>query len=277
MSRRVSRYTTEPFARVADRIVWWLEPRRWVAYVLMPVLLVAAFAGLIVLNILVRHLWGELVYGVIVTAIAFWALAQTNLVRRLRESWEDPGFSLRRAFVWATFVVVALPVALIHPQRLQAMAVLLLIPVGWLAYRGVRHLANRSTDKRQPWIPVAVGISFLFVFVWRTDPVDEAEPAAASPPLPAAESPEAATLARRVRPMLLFDRGESRAPLDIDDAISGRRFRNCEDGECGDAIDDAANIDLGADHLAIEDVASVRGGGGGSAYYYHVVARDNRI
>jgi hypothetical protein len=77
--------------------------------------------------------------------------------------------------------------------------------------------------------------------------------------------------------MLLFDRGESRAPLDIDDAISGRRFRNCEDGECGDAIDDAANIDLGADHLAIEDVASVRGGGGGSAYYYHVVARDNRI
>ena len=67
--------------------------RRLLAYVLMPLLLLCAFASLIALNLLLRDLWGELAYAILVTGIALWALSQTRPVRRVlavREHLPEP-------------------------------------------------------------------------------------------------------------------------------------------------------------------------------------------
>ena len=63
-----------------QRVGGAVTDRRLVAYVLMPLLLACAFTLLIALNVLLRNLWGELVYAILVTGIALWALSQTTLV-----------------------------------------------------------------------------------------------------------------------------------------------------------------------------------------------------
>ena len=263
------------------RLIARLSRRREYAYILMPLLLAAAFASLILLNILVRDLRGQLVYGVAVTAIGFWALAQTKPVRDLLESWGDPGFSFRRAVVWSTFAIVALPVAVAHPQPSRALAALLLVPIVWAMYRLVRRLGRRwfgpPARKRAAWGSVALGIAFLLIFVYRTKPAELVETTSGSPPPPAAESRVNARLAARVRPLLVFDRSESRAPVDIEEAVRAGRVHNCEDDDCGQRIRDVTSIDLGADYLTVEDVADVAGASGQSAYYYRVVPGEDLV
>src|ERR671910_35262 len=94
-----------------QRVGGAVTDRRLVAYVLMPLLLACAFTLLIALNVLLRNLWGELVYAILVTGIALWALSQTTLVNGLFLRLGVRPFTIRRAILWATFVLVALPVA----------------------------------------------------------------------------------------------------------------------------------------------------------------------
>ena len=47
-----------------QRVRGAVTDRRLVAYVLMPLLLACAFTLLIALNVLLRNLWGELVYAI---------------------------------------------------------------------------------------------------------------------------------------------------------------------------------------------------------------------
>ena len=81
--------------RVRDAIT----DRRVLAYVLMPLLLACAFALLIALNVLLRNLWGELVYAILVTGVALWALSQTTLVNRLFLRLGVRPFTIRRAIL----------------------------------------------------------------------------------------------------------------------------------------------------------------------------------
>ncbi len=91
MANREAASSRSSWQRVRDAIT----ARRVLAYVLMPLLLLCAFASLIALNLLLRNLWGELAYAVLVTGVALWARP----------------FTIRRAILRSTFALVALPVA----------------------------------------------------------------------------------------------------------------------------------------------------------------------
>jgi hypothetical protein len=74
MANRAAASIRSSSQRVRDAVT----ARRVLAYVLMPLLLLCAFASLIALNLLLRDLWGELAYAILVTGVALWALSQTQ-------------------------------------------------------------------------------------------------------------------------------------------------------------------------------------------------------
>jgi hypothetical protein len=277
-------------ARAADwRAAKWLAANREAGHVLIVLLLVGALGSLVALNYLVGSLWGELIYGIVVTTAAIWALSHVRPVRWLLTEWDEPGFSVPRAALWATFAVVAFPVAILRGK--WAVVALVAAPLGWVVYRAVRHeLAARNwlpeaTPERRGWIFGALGLIVLAGFLWLLPHVPHvsrvvvAETRTGPLPAPAPENATDAELAWHVRPVLLFDRGESRVPLDITDAIGNRRVWACTDGDCGeDPIARVSDITRAADYIRVDDVTGVRGGGGGSAYYYHVYDKSpNRI
>ena len=81
MANREAASSRSSWQRVRDAIT----AGRVLAYVLMPLLLLCAFASLIALNLLLRDLWGELAYAILVTGVALWAFSQTQVVTRLFE------------------------------------------------------------------------------------------------------------------------------------------------------------------------------------------------
>lgn len=83
--------------------------RRMVAYVLLALLVGLSLGVLVVLNLAVRRLWGELVYAVVVMAVALWALGQTRVVRETLEHFGEPAFSLKRAVIWSAWLCLAKP------------------------------------------------------------------------------------------------------------------------------------------------------------------------
>jgi hypothetical protein len=87
---------------------------------------------------------------------------------------------------------------------------------------------------------------------------------------------EEQTLADSVRPILRFDEGERRFPVDIETAMSDGRIKACREALGGDPctpVETSEQIDLGADYLDVEDIFGGAGGGDDSAYYYRVHRR----
>jgi hypothetical protein len=261
--------------RIGDAV----RSRRFFAYLLMPLLLAAAFASLIALNLLLRDLWGELAYAIIVTGVALWALAQTRSVRRFLVGWRVRPFTIRRAILWSTFALVALPVA---GDRGWLGVVLLLAPVAvWAVYRAVRALTSppdARPRRRRAWPAIVVGMAALLLLVQSVAPPSENREEPGELPVAADENTEHALLARRVRPYLLFDRREARFPLDIEDAAQADRTSACSGDDC-DAVRRFADLDRAKNFIEIADFTGERGGGPGSAIYYHVVDKDrpNRL
>lgn len=261
--------------RVRDAVT----ARRLLAYVLMPLLLLCAFASLIALNLLLRDLWGELAYAILVTGVALWALSQTRPVRRVLVRLGVRPFSVRRAILWATFALVALPVA--GDRGWRGLLVLLAPLVGLAIYRAVQALRSPEDDrgyKPRAWPWAVAGMILLLLLVQAVPPPAENDQESGALPVAAGENAGHATLALRVRPYLLFDRREARFPLDIEDAARAGRISSCSGDEC-EGVRRAAALDRSANFVEIADFTGERGGGPGSAYYYHVVDKDrpNRI
>ena len=261
--------------RVRDAVT----DRRLLAYVLMPVLLACAFALLIALNVLLRNLWGELVYAILVTGVALWALSQTTLVNRLFLRLGVRPFTIRRAILWATFALVALPVA--GDRGWRGLLILLAPLVGLAIFRGIQALGTAAGDDEytpRAWPAAVAGMVGLLLLVQAVPPPAENDEEPGALPAAAEENAEHAELAGLVRPYLLFDRRESRFPLDIEDAARAGRISSCSGDECR-GVRRAAALDRSANFVEIADFTGERGGGPGSAYYYHVVDKDrpNRI
>jgi hypothetical protein len=261
--------------RVRDAVT----DRRLVAYVLMPLLLACAFALLIALNVLLRNLWGELVYAILVTGVALWALSQTTLVNRLFLRLGVRPFTIRRAILWATFALVALPVA--GDRGWRGLLILLAPLVGLAIFRGIQALGTAAGDDQytpRAWPAAVAGMVGLLLLVQAVPSPAENDEEPGALPVAAEENAEHAELAGLVRPYLLFDRREARFPLDIEDAARAGRISSCSGDECR-GVRRAAALDRSANFVEIADFTGERGGGPGSAYYYHVVDKDrpNRI
>jgi hypothetical protein len=256
-----------------------MTDRRLVAYVLMPLLLACAFALLIALNVLLRNLWGELVYAILVTGVALWALSQTTLVKRLFMRLGVRPFTIRRAILWATFALVALPVA--GDRGWRGLLFLLAPLVGLAVYRAIQALRYRAGDdeyKPRAWPAAVAGMVALLLLVQAVPSPAENDQEPGALPAAADENADHAELAGLVRPYLLFDRREARFPLDIEDAARAGRISSCSGDECK-GVRRAAALDRSANFVEVADFTGERGGGPGSAYYYHVVDKDrpNRI
>jgi hypothetical protein len=261
--------------RVRDAVT----DRRILAYVLMPLLLVCAFASLIALNLLLRNLWGELAYAILVTGVALWALSQTTLVNRLFVHLGVRPFTIRRAILWATFALVALPVA--GDRGWRGLLILLAPLVGLAVFRAIQALGTAAGEdeyKPRAWPAAVAGMVALLLLVQAVPPPSENDQEPGELPVAAEENPVHAQLARRVRPYLLFDHREARFPLDIEDAARAGRISSCSGEECK-GVRRAAALDRSANFVEIADFTGERGGGPGSAIYYHVVDKDrpNRI
>src|SRR5918995_104280 len=262
-----------------QRVRGAVTDRRLVAYLLMPLLLACAFTLLIALNVLLRNLWGELVYAILVTGIALWALSQTTLVNGLFLRLGVRPFTIRRAILWATFVLVALPVA--GDRGWPGLLILLAPLVGLSIFRGIQALGTAAGDdeyKPRAWPAAVAGMVALLLLVQAVPSPAENDEEPGALPAAAEENAEHAELAGLVRPYLLFDRREARFPLDIEDAARAGRISSCSGDECR-GVRRAAALDRSANFVEIADFTGERGGGPGSAYYYHVVDKDrpNRI
>ena len=261
--------------RVRDAVT----DRRLLAYVLMPLLLACAFALLIALNVLLRSLWGELAYAILVTGVALWALSQTTLVDRLFVRLGVRPFTIRRAILWATFALVALPVA--GDRGWRGLLILLAPLVGLAIFRGIQALETSRGRRRVQAARVAGS--------GRRD----GRPAAARPggALTGGERRGARSpAARRRGERRTCGAGRPRAsvpPLRPEGGAipAGHRgcgargpHQRCSGDECK-GVRRAAALDRSANFVEIADFTGERGGGPGSAYYYHVVDKDrpNRI
>lgn len=230
-----------------------------------------AFAFLVALNVLLRAggLWGDLAFAVIVTMAVLWALSRVTrpLLGRGKEFKAFP-----RALAASLLGLIGIPVALVTWPIGTA---LLAAPfLAWVVVLLARRFGSLTTRLPPLWAAslVAVGLVLLFVGVRpslsSTDRVPRAVP-------PAQLEEVDADLAERFRPLLFFDSGEQRYPLDIEDAISDGRIEMCRRGLRGDQcehVESPAAIDDSFDYLEVSDAPPPRrGGDSGSAYYYHVV------
>jgi hypothetical protein len=246
-------------------------------------LILLALIALVVLNLSLRAwgLWGDLAFAVTVTTIVLWVLIQTTrpLLRRGRFR------AFPRALAAAVTALVGVPVAAVTSP---AGAILLGAPfVGWMALllvrlRGeVRVRAPRDWPQALAYVPLPrlwpaalTGVALVLLFVALRPPLSPADTVPRA--VPAAELNDAdAELAAQFRPLLFFDTGEQRYPLDIEAAIEDGRIRMCRRGVSGDdcnELETAADIDDSFEYLDVADAPPPRRGGDDrSAYYYHVV------
>ncbi|MBA3382777.1 MAG: hypothetical protein H0T97_13080, partial [Actinobacteria bacterium] len=103
---------------------------------------------------------GELAYAVVVMAVAVWAVGQTRLARETLAHFGISPFSLKRAFIWSAFALVAVPVAVVQwPLGPFALAVgPLLVLVLYL-----RRHAEDVPSWRSDWAAAAGGIALVLV------------------------------------------------------------------------------------------------------------------
>ncbi len=240
-------------------------------------LFLVAVAFLVLLSWLLRGagLWGDLAFAILVTTGVFW-IARRIMQRLLHEG---PLKSLFRAFATTIFVIVGGPVAYVtRPVGI----VLWLLPL--VVYAGLK-LAQKLW-RRPSWTPVfwqaeVAGVALLAIvlFVWPSvgsvDRVPTAVPAAR-----AAVEQETA-IAERFRPVMFFDSGELRFPLDVEDAIADGRMEICRkavgDDNC-DTVESAEQIDENLDYLELEEAGGTpRGGDEGSALYYNLTRDGEQV
>ena len=279
---------SEPEDTRWDRFVKWVRSpftgdsrgkvaARWaLAIVLFVVsLLVFVFFGWLLRG---AGLWGDLAFAIVLTTGIFWIARQAAAFFL----GEDAGRALPRAFATTIFVLVGVPVAYVtRPWGL----VLLLLPVlVWAVCQFVYWLLERK-GKKPPRFPVfwqaeVVGVGLLAIVLFLAPSVGSADRVAQAVPVDDTVGGEQdQAVAEAFRPLLFFDSGERRFPLDIQDAIADDRMQICRkavgDDNCS-VVEDARLIDANQDYLALEEAPGApRGGNDTSAIYYHVTRPDD--
>jgi hypothetical protein len=267
----------EPLARAAVRIIRRIPAsHRWPAFILLALLLLGALGALILFNLALRQLWSELVYSIVVTTLVLWELGRIAVIKDALDHFGHSALSIKRAFIWSAFVLVAVPVAVVHwpygPMLLALGPLLALVLY-------LRRAPGEPRWWRSPVIGAAGGI-VLVLAAAAVPPRIGAARAATEAPTAAEERPEARPLAEAVRPQLLFDEGEQRFPVDIDAVMARGDVEACREALGRDPCDSmrkAEDIDVGADYFDFEDIRGTAGGGDATAYYYRVVERRTRI
>ncbi len=278
MSRRAGPGSLEFFHAKSRKAV----AARWVVAI---VLFFVALLVLLFMNWLLRGagLWGDLAFAVVVTTGVFW------IARRVAHPFlvEGDVKALPRAFATTIFVLIGVPVA--YVTRPAGLA-LLLAPVGvWALFQ----LAYWNEDRRHPekpkreqprrfpvfWHAEVAGVALLAIVLFVAPSVGSPDRVPQAVPAADVEGGEQGlAAAERFRPLLFFDSGERRYPLDIQDAIADDRMQMCRkavgDDNC-DLVESAELIDENLDYLTLEEAPGTpRGGGDGSAIYYHVTRPD---
>jgi hypothetical protein len=244
------------------------------------VALLIAIAFLLLINWMLRGggLWGDLAFALVITTLAFWILVR--LVNVLLRQKENEVKALPRALAATMFVLVGVPITLVN---WLAGLIFLFIPL-LVAIVLVFTSRYKGRPKTAPalWKVTLVSIGLLIVFLLFQKPLtpENLVPEAIPVPRAAAEGSDA-QLAEAFRPLLFFDSGERRYPLDIDDAIADNRIDQCRKYLIADNCPDVTNaeeIDQSFDYLDIDESGTApRGGGNESAVYYHVVRGDDRV
>ena len=243
------------------------------------VLFVVSLFLLVGLSWLLRGagLWGDLAFAIVVTTAIFWIARQAAAFFL----GEDAGRALPRAFATTIFVLVGIPVAYVtRPWGL----VLLLAPVlVWAVCQFVYWLREKD-GKKSPRFPVfwqaeVVGVALLAIVLFVAPSVGAADRVPQAVPVEDTEGGEQdQALAEAFRPLLFFDSGERRYPLDVQDAIADDRVQMCRkavgDDNCS-IVEDARLIDANQDYLKLDEAPGTpRGGNETSAVYYHVTRPD---
>ncbi len=251
-----------------------------VRWALAIVLFVLSLGVLVLLGWLLRGagLWGDLAFAIVVTTTIFWIARQAAAFFL----GEDAGRALPRAFATTIFVLVGVPVAYVtRPWGL----VLLLAPAAvWAGCQFVYWLREKRRGTPPPRYPVfwqaeVVGVGLLAVVLFVAPSVGSAERVPQAVPLDdIAGGEQDLAVAEAFRPLLFFDSGERRFPLDIQDAIADRRVQMCRkavgDDNCS-VVERAELIDESQDYLELEEAPGTpRGGNATSAIYYHVTRPD---
>ena len=175
-------------------------------------------------------------------------------------------------------MLVGIPVA--YVTRPWGLVLLLARSLVWAVCQFVYWLREkRHGTKPKPypvfWQAEVTGVALLAVVLFvapsvgSPDRVPQAVPVA---DLGGGEQDLA--VAERFRPLLFFDSGERRFPLDVQDAIADDRVQICRkavgDDNCA-LVESAELIDENQDYLELEEAPGTpRGGNDTSAVYYHV-------
>jgi hypothetical protein len=240
-------------------------------------LFLLALAFLVFLSWLLRGagLWGDLAFAILVTTGVFW------IARRIMQGLLDEGplKSLFRAFATTIFVLVGGPVA--YVTRPLGIVLWLLPTAAW----GALKLAQWRW-KRPRWTPVfwqaeVAGVALLAIVLFTWPSVGSADRVPKAVPAASPEVEQETEIAERFRPVMLFDSGELRFPLDVEDAIADGRMKICRkavgDDNCS-TVESAEQIDENLDYLELEEAGGTpRGGGDESALYYHLVRDGERV
>jgi hypothetical protein len=244
------------------------------------VLLLVALGFLLLVNWMLRGggLWGDLAFALVITTLAFWILGRL-LAMLLREN-PDQVSALPRALAATMLVLVGVPVTLVNWLAGLVFLVLPLLVAIVLVFTS--RYAGRPKKAPALWKVTLVTIGVLILFLLFQKPLtpEELVPEAIPVPRAAAEGSDA-QLAAAFRPLLFFDSGERRYPLDVDDAIADNRIDQCRKYLIADNCPDVTNaeeIDQSFDYLDIDESGTApRGGGDESAVYYHVVRGGDRV
>jgi hypothetical protein len=274
---QVRKQTAERLARFHAYLAQLPDKGRTVRVLAGAVLFLFAFGALVALNVLLRAggLWGDLAFALIVTTAVLWALTWSTRPLLAR----DKRFRAFPRAVSATVLgLIGLPVAIV---TWPVGPVLLLLPfIAW----GVVLVAGRLGVIRLSlpplWAAALVGVGLLVLFVGLRPTLSSADRVPRAVP-PARVDEADADIAEQFRPLLFFDSGEQRYPLDIEDAIADGRIEMCRAGVRGDdceLLETAGEIDDSFEYLDVSDAPPPRrGGDDGSAYYYRVVREDESV
>lgn len=272
--------------KIREQFAAWLDGDTFlpvfVRWVLAILLFIVAVAVLLVLGWLLRGagLWGDLAFAIVVTTGAFW------IVRRISQRWlkESHWKALFRAFATTIFVLVGVPVAWV--TRPLGLGLLALPIVVWLVFLIADKVRKRSKeDKRRfPvfWHAEVVSVALLAVGLFVAPSVGSPDRVPRAVPVEDFEGGEQdLEVAEAFRPLLFFDSGERRFPLDIQDAIADDRVQMCRkvvgDDNCT-VVENATLIDANLDYLQLEEAPGTpRGGNDTSAVYYRVTRPDERV
>jgi hypothetical protein len=247
----------------------WAGVVRWVLAILLFGL---AVVFLVFLGWLLRGagLWGDLAFAILVTTGVFW------IARRVAHEWLDNERALKsflRAFSTTILVLVGIPVA--YVTRPVGVVLLLLPTIVWAGFKIATRLGVWHRWRPVFWQAEVAGVAFLTIVLFVAPSVGSPDRVPRAVPAAATEGGEQdLAVAERFRPLLFFDSGEQRFPLDIQDAVDDDRVRICRkavgDDNC-DLVASAESIDANLDYLTLdEDPGTPRGGDAGSAIYYHV-------